>query len=411
VKRPVALVAALVVGATAPATGADATGRRAFADFAAALPGAMAPRLTPATDGLLLTWIEPLPPPGEPATRSHRLRFARFRDQGWSPPVTIAYGPELMVNWADFPSVAEGRSGVLLAHWLETNGGGRYAYGIRLARSEDGGARWRPLGWLHDDGTPTEHGFVSLLPDGDGFRALWLDGRGMAGGGPMALRTAVVKEAVGPSAVIDERVCDCCQTSAVRTSAGALVAYRDRSDGEVRDISTALVDEGGWSLPREVHGDGWVIPGCPVNGPALAAAGDHVALGWFTATEGDARVLLAWSRDGGRSFGPPVRVSSGGTVGRVAVAAGEGGAVISWIALEEGRGVLYLRRVSATGALGAPHRLGMVSGGRGSGFPQLVHSQGRLYMAWVEGVQDEVPPRLRLAELPLADLPAPLSSP
>jgi hypothetical protein len=157
-------------------------------------------------------------------------------------------------------------------------------------------------------------------------RAIWLDGRNAMtidsagrpvhleeGASDMTLRTAVIRAdgTISSEALIDPRVCDCCQTSAVATSGGAVVAYRDRSAAETRDISVSVFANGAWSEPANVHADGWKINGCPVNGPALASMSQRfgsivlrtVAAAWFSAARDTARVLFASSNDGGRSFG------------------------------------------------------------------------------------------------------------
>ncbi len=62
------------------------------------------------------------------------------------------------------------------------------------------------------------------------------------------------------------------------------------------------------------------------------ALGDRVALAWFTAEGDSPRALLAFSTDGGRSFGAPIRVDEEQTLGRVDVAMlPDGRAVVSWL--------------------------------------------------------------------------------
>ena len=57
-------------------------------------------------------------------------------------------------------------------------------------------------------------------------------------------------------AQIDESICDCCSTDALRLDDGAtLVAYRDRTASEIRDISVARLEQSTWSAPRTVHAD------------------------------------------------------------------------------------------------------------------------------------------------------------
>ena len=428
-------------------------------------PGAMAPQLSPAREGgVWMSWLEPIgvgPGSGGDSEAGgnpgHRLRVARFDGTAWGPARTVAQGSDFFANWADVPSVVEGEDGELLAHWLAKISDDTYAYGVFLARSGDGGETWSELGTLHDDASPTEHGFVSLLAaPGGGFDAAWLDGRGMADGGPMTVRAAHVvpgatsRDDVEKLGVLDERVCECCQTGAAQTPDGPLVAYRDRSQGEVRDVYTVRRAGDGWSAPVPVADDGWTIAGCPVNGPAVATAGERAFLAWFTAGGGKPRVRAAFSDDAGASFGTAVEVDAEdaapgrpaplGRVDAVLVEARDGAArngdpasaVVSWLG---GDGGVWLRRVSPSPGSAGPasagvtlhpaRRVARTATARASGFPRveaLVEpgaGQGanpRLAVAWVEpgeGNGDQASEggvrfaTLDLSTLPLADRPTP----
>ena len=343
-------------------------------------PGSMAPSLVATGKDVLLTWLEPTEPDG------HRLRFSRLSEGRWSPPVTVAAGSNFFANWADFPSVAQAPDGSLAAHWLAKTGDDTYAYGIFLARSTDGGATWKPAGLLHDDRVPAEHGFVSWVADGKALRAVWLDGRETPKGGSMALRSAVLEDGKPrPAELLDDRVCDCCQTDAALAADGPVVAYRDRTAEEVRDIHVKRRTAKGWSTPVRVGSDGWKIPGCPVNGPAIAAAGRRVAVAWFTGAPPGPRVQVAFSEDGGATFGKPVLVDGGKPLGRLDLALdASGNAVVIWLALEEKDAALRLRRVSPAGKADTPVTLAKTSASRSGGVPRLAVSGGRLYVAWVD---------------------------
>jgi peroxiredoxin len=253
------------------------------------------------------------------------------------------------------------------------------------------------------DGTETEHGFVSFVPEGGGVRAFWLDGRLMAGEGPMTLRTASVGAEAGGDTVLDDRVCECCQTSAVVTAEGPLVVYRDRSDSEVRDIYSVRREGRGWSEPAPVHRDGWEIPGCPVNGPAAAAKGRRVVVAWITSEAGHSRVLASFSADAGLSFGDPVVVDDTDPLGRVGVVlTGNDEAVVTWLDGEGEEAGIRARRVSPRGGAGPSLRIGHSTKARGSGFPRVAASGDDLFMAWTEAGN---PSRLRMARVSLPGLP------
>lgn len=369
--------------------------------------GSLAPRLAlDATGAVLLTWFEPA---GEGA---HALRFARHADDAWSPPVTIEKSDSFFVNWADFPALVALESGDLVVSYPWRSGDDPYAYDVLLRRSSDGGATWGAPIRPHTDGTATEHGFVTLLPAGDEVRAMWLDGRnfaGAAGGGhdghgdgpgpEMTLRTARVARdgSLHGEEMIDTRACDCCQTAGVVTpSGGPVVAWRDRSAGEVRDIRVARRADGAWR-PGALHEDGWEIAGCPVNGPAMSADGDRVAIAWYTGAHDTALVRAAFSADGGQTFDAPVTLDGPAPLGRTGVALlRDGTAVVSWIEAVGDSAEVRLQRIGPAGKRADPIVLTPISPRRASGVPQLVRSGGRLICAWTEPGEG-----VRLAAVPV----------
>jgi hypothetical protein len=368
-------------------------------------PHALGPNLTMTKEGLILSWLEPIPQGGKQVTegkRAHALRVSRLRDGRWSAPVTIHSSSDFFANWADFPAVAQAPDGSLTAHWLAKTGTDTYAYGIFLARSTDGGATWQPAGLLHADRLPVEHGFVSWISDRDGLRAFWLDGRETAKGGATMLRTGLAGK-TGTEKVLDPSVCDCCQTDAAMTTDGPVVVFRDRMDKEMRDISLVRRTAGGWSQPTLVHKDDWQIPGCPVNGPAVAASGKRVAVAWFTAAEKTGQqVKVAFSEDGGQRFGPPVVVDGAQPLGRVDLQldASSGSAIVTWMATGEKGSAVRVRRVGPKGAAGPPVTLAATSAARSAGFPRTAVSGDRLWLTWVEDLP-QGPSRVRVGSLPL----------
>jgi len=370
--------------------------------------GAAQPNLAVAPGGeLLLSWIERRDGGG------HRLRFARQAGgQGWSPARTIAEGDDWFVNWADFPALQALPDGSLWAHTLVKNADATYAYDVRLQVSRDGGARWTTLGAVHDDGTPTEHGFATLWPQArDEVGIAWLDGRKSAGGhgaghdghgGAMTLRSARFGPDDGKrgEAEIDAMTCDCCQTDSAVGDRGVLLAYRDRAEGEIRDIRVTRHDGQAWTAPVRVHADQWFMPACPVNGPAIAARGREAWVAWYTGAGAAPSVRIARSGDGGDRFGPMREVAVGeAQQGRVDLAADAGGVWMSWMQESAGAQSLWLARFSP--ALDAEHfrvKVADVAGrGRGTGFPRMQLRDGQAWLAWTEVVDGQ--PRLRGARV------------
>ncbi len=404
--RPSACVALLALGSLlALATSGKEQAQLLDRTPPAAL-GSLAPNWAVGTSSPTLSWLEPT------ADGGHRLQLAELSSGQWKSPSTVVTSQLFFANWADTPGVVQATPGNLVAHWLEKNGAGTYAYGIELARSSDGGRKWERIGRLHDDGREAEHGFVSWVVDRGKVRAFWLDGRDTPDGGAMSLRSAEVGAVVGVSDILDPRVCDCCQTGAAVSSAGPLVVFRDRSDAEIRDISIVRRTAGqGWSVPRPVAVDGWKIPGCPVNGPQVATLDSRVAVAWFTGSSGGqsgSRVRLAFSTDAGESFATPIELDPDPPLGRVSlVLDDQGQAVVAWMASANGQAEVRLRRVTSTGKRSPILAIGRSTAGRASGFPRLTLEGENLFVVWVEAGADKASARLRVAEVPLALLPLP----
>jgi hypothetical protein len=360
-------------------------------------PDSLAPRLVTVGERTVLSWLER-------SEAGFALRAAEWRSDRWEPLPGPAVDSELLfVNWADTPGVRPHGAG-LLAHWLEISGSGSYTYDVRLATS-DGGS-WDPAGALHTDRRPAEHGFVSFAGSGEDDWAFWLDGRGTLGArgddephgqgghghgaGSMRLYAARIGQDVRSETLLDDSVCDCCPTAAGMTADGPIVAYRDRVAGEeLRDVRVVRWTPQGWSRPIAVHAEGWRIPGCPVNGPSLAARGQLVELSWFTMSPAP-RVMWARSTDGGRSFeaARPLVVEAAGRVveGRPALEIDPEGGSDAILLLDAGGGPGWYRiEIDGEGTPGAPELLVASEGGRRAGFPaRTTTADGRRMLALTE---------------------------
>ena len=370
--------------------------------------GSVTPHLSRSHDGeVWMSWLEP-------RARGHALKVARLVGHRWSTPLSAAESDSFVVNWADRPGILAMGEGCLAAYWLLKTSEEAEAYDIRIAFSGDKGRTWSNAVCPHRDATATEHGFVRLLREADnGVRAIWLDGRNYASaekqgdaaghgghgmGADMTVRTALIQldGTLSDELALDGRACDCCPTAAVSTMSGMLVAYRDRSPEEVRDISLLRRAEGLWSEPYPLHRDGWKIPGCPVNGPALDAEDDRVAVAWYSEAGDSVRAFAAFSNDGGRHFGEPIRVDAGAPLGRVDVALLEDRtALVLWIESGEKVARIVTRRVAPDGTRSPPLTIAETSLKRSSGYPRLVHDGRRVIFAWTEV---GATPRVRVAE-------------
>lgn len=188
--------------------------------------------------------------------------------------------------------------------------------------------------------------------------------------------------------LVDGRVCECCPTTAAVTAEGPIAAFRDRSEGEVRDIYVSRFRNGAWSEPVAVHDDGWKIPACPVNGPMLSARGRDVAIAWFTVAENQGRAFAAFSTDAGRTFGAPIRIDDEGTLGRVDVELLDAGnAIVSWIEFAGGRAQFRARRIDPSGRRSPAVTVAGIEGSRASGYPRVARHGDELVFAWTENTE------------------------
>lgn len=346
------------------------------------------PQLFSTEDRLYMSWLEE-------REDSSFLKLTFLEDGKWRDEQVVAKGKDWFVNWADFPEVFIDRKGTMLMHHLAKTGKGTYAYGVEVSQKSTEQTDFVPLGNPYTDTSETEHGFVSFFSvEKEGNAMIWLDGRKYASGNKeMSLRTAKIggDGKFYEEREIDGRTCDCCQTDAVMTKSGAVVVYRDRSEGEIRDIYSSVYKNGSWSAPKAVAEDRWEINGCPVNGPALASMEDKVAVAWFTAAHDTARVKVAFSSDGGETFQAPIHVDLGNPMGRVdLIWKNEEEVLLSWMERsEEKKADVMIRTVQINGKMGPPQTVGEMSGSRATGFPIIAQHKGAIYMAWT--LDKEVP--------------------
>lgn len=322
-----------------------------------------------------------------------QLVYSKLMDTGWSNPIVIGEGADWFINWADFPMLSVS-NGNMAAHWLRISDDGAYDYDIEARFYDEKNRMWSEKRVIHTDGVSAEHGFVSMLPISEQGETntliTWLDGRNTKAGeeyGEMTLRAGIF-DSLGETLSeweIDHRVCDCCQTSTAMTAKGPLVVYRDRSSDEIRDISMVRYSSGEWTKPRTIHDDKWQINGCPVNGPAVSAKDDQVAVAWFTAKEDTPKVQLALSSDSGDTFSEPIVIASPETNGRVDTAILKADAIaVSWIDITEAHAKIMLSLFSSQGVLLHTSVVAKTSASRRSGFPIIESVGDSVFVTWTD---------------------------
>ena len=319
------------------------------------------------------------------------LNLSRFTDGKWTKPQTIATGSDWFVNWADFPTHAI-NGNLILTSYLKKSASGTYNYDVVLSLQKLSGEKIKEDFILHSDGVKSEHGFVSIIPnDNHGFYVTWLDGRNTVEKKldghhkPMTIRFAEITAGGGVinESELDSATCDCCQTSIAANKNGPIVVYRDRDKKEVRDIYITRQINGAWEAPSPVHKDGWIINGCPVNGPKVAVNSNNLAVSWFTVSNENPIVNLSFSKSNGDSFGTPIKINDHDAIGRVDVAfLNEQEVIVSYMEGDDVGTYLRIKKVSINGKVSEPITISKIDGGRNTGVPQLEIFNSEIFIVW-----------------------------
>ena len=343
------------------------------------------PSLVSSNGSLSLTWIS------TDKDMNASLNFRQFEDEEWTNPQTLAIGSNWFVNWADFPTHAISGNQVLTSY-LKKSASGTYTYDVFLNLQKLSGEKIKEDFILNTDGFKAEHGFVSIVANNnEGFFITWLDGRNTldkevdGDHKPMTIRFAEITNAgdIINEIELDSSVCDCCQTSITDTDKGPLVVYRDRSEKEVRDIYVTRNVDDVWETPIPVHNDGWVIYGCPVNGPKVVSNSNDVAVSWFTVSEGKPAVNLAFSEFYGSSFGDPIKINDHSAIGRVDIAfLNDKEVLISYMEGDDFGTYLRIKKVSINGKVSEPITISKIDSGRNTGVPQLEILDNEIFIVW-----------------------------
>jgi hypothetical protein len=220
--------------------------------------------------------------------------------------------------------------------------------------------------------------------DGAGTaHTIWLDHRGMAApagaaagakhaghgatdaaydGVAMAQKSGLYYASAGAAPASERElakgVCYCCKTAMTVTPDGAIhAAWRHVYAGNLRDIAATVSRDGGrtFSEPVRISEDGWEIAGCPDDGPAMAADGTgtvHVI--WPTMLDGptpEGALFYSFTRDG-VTFAPRTRIPTLGqsrpTHPQIAVDQ-QGRVMVAWDEFTSGMRMAAAREVKRPG--------------------------------------------------------------
>jgi hypothetical protein len=247
--------------------------------------------------------------------------------------------------------------------------------GTRLmsARSDTGGRSFARATVVPGGDGPGNRGWEDIVVDRDGHVAVvWLDHRELAADGMASMHhegqqshtsTAEQPDLVAkaqlsklyvsgldgsilPRALVGG-VCYCCKTALAAGQDGSLyAAWRHVYPGNIRDIAFTLSRDGGrtFTAPGRVSEDKWMLDGCPEDGPAIAVDRQNIVhIAWPTLVTASApgveptvALFYATTRDG-RSFTPRLQLPTEGEPHHPQIViAGNGAAVVVWDELRNG---------------------------------------------------------------------------
>jgi hypothetical protein len=304
---------------------------------------------------------------------------------------------------------------------------------IKTARSRDGGRTFDTPVTLQAIGAAGTRGWPALTLDQQGTaHSIWLDHRGMAAtahseGNHPGHRAAVPQDGVAAAQKsglyyasaggastgeheLTKGVCYCCKTALVAGADGTLyAAWRHVYAGNLRDMALTVSRDGGrtFSEPVRVSEDRWAINGCPDDGPAMAVDKTGVAhLVWPTVIDGpqpQGGIFYATTRDG-KQFTARVRIPTLGSPKPShpqIVVDRAGRVVVAWDELIEGRRVAAARevKVQPDGTAMFGDPIDLATGESGV-YPVLAASDQGLVAVWTTGSGEQSAVRARTLTFP-----------
>jgi hypothetical protein len=290
-------------------------------------------------------------------------------------------------------------------------------------RSDDGGRSFGPAKPVSGSDATGNRGWEATAPGRDGrVIAIWLDHRELVETGRQAApmhhdgqaHTGHASESDGAARAqlsklyfgsvdgmpvgrpLTGGVCYCCKTAlAVGADGSVYAAWRHVYPGNIRDIAfTVSRDEGRtFSAPVRVSEDRWVLDGCPENGPALAVDGQNrVHVVWPTIVPGSTAdseptlaLFYATSLDG-RQFTPKQRLETQGIPRHPQIAVeSQEQAVVTWDEQVNGVRRVVVGHARSNGSQSARFVREVVNHAAPAVYPVVASVSEATLVAWVEG--------------------------
>jgi hypothetical protein len=266
-----------------------------------------------------------------------------------------------------------------------------FASDLRLSRSLDGGQTFEAPLRVNED-RPISHSFDGLAVAADGtVLVTWIDGHeGRPDPATWLARVVDGGTRVESIRKVGDDTCVCCRVdAAVGPADSVALAWRRVFPGDIRDMVMAVSRDGGRTFgdPTLVAADRWKINACPHRGGAVGWDGrGRIYMSWYTeGTDIRPDLRFAVSTDG-RRFGPARRLHTSATSipdnARMAVDPA-GRAVVVWEESTAVRRRILLRYTRDAGRTLSP--IHVLSGAIKAYAPDVAFaSDGSFLVAWHE---------------------------
>ena len=339
------------------------------------------------------------------------------RDGGrtFGPPVRVNdVDGEARLNGEQPPRVAMRGSAVTVVWTAKGINGTR----LVQSRSDDGGRTFAKATSVPGGDAAGNRGWENAVADRNGrVYAVWLDHRELApqdgavaashhdhaaaasgskpDGVAMAQRSKLYLGSVDgavPPRPVTGGVCYCCKTAIAAGADGVVfAAWRHVYPGNIRDIAFTTSRDGGrtFAPPVRVSEDKWVLEGCPDDGPAMAVdAKNRVHIVWPTLIgEGSAEptiaLFYAMSIDGTR-FTPRRRLPTEGMPHHPQIAVGaDGSMTIAWDEGANGKRRAAIGRTTVDAGAATPVARTVI--GEAGVYPVVAAAGDATIVAWTSG--------------------------
>lgn len=330
----------------------------------------------------------------------------RVNDKDGDARVNGEQPPRVVVQRGDPPIItvvwtSKGASGTRLVYARSDNGGRSFARAMTVPGGDAPGNR----GW--EAAAIDRHGRASVV---------WLDHRELArhedatvasthhqhgaakpDGVAMAERSKLYFAALDgstPPTAVTGGVCYCCKTALATAADGSIhMAWRHVYPGNIRDIAFTASRDGGrtFAAPVRVSDDKWELDGCPDDGPAMAVdARGRVHVVWPTlvkTSEGEDTIALFYSTSAdGRRFAARERIPTEGMPHHPQIAAvADGSLALAWDEMIAGKRRAVAARVmfDATGRPRFDRQV--VSGEEPAVYPIVAATGDATLVVWTSG--------------------------